>query len=63
MKARVTMWRNSAALKRIGLAAAIVLGPGGFILGAALVVRHYRTSSRKSEAPGGEHVTSLPGKE
>lgn len=36
---------------RIGLAAAILLAPGGFVLGAALAARHYRKKSAgKAEA-------------
>jgi hypothetical protein len=37
-------------LKRAGLAALIVLAPGGFILGAALLAKRYRKrSERRSE--------------
>lgn len=39
-------------LNRIGLAATIMLVPGGFILGAALAARHYRNGGfRKAASP------------
>ena len=37
-------------LNRVGLAAAILLVPGGLILGAGLAARHYR--KRADEAAG-----------
>ncbi|SMF61415.1 hypothetical protein [Allosphingosinicella indica] len=35
---------------RIGLAAAILLAPGGFVLGAALAARHYRKKAADKAA-------------
>ncbi len=35
--------------RQIGLAAVVLLAPGGFVLGAALVADHYRR--RKAQAP------------
>ena len=43
-------------LNRVGLAAAILLVPGGFILGATLAARHYR--NRK--AADAEPATAAP---
>jgi len=36
------------ALKKAGLAAVILLAPGGFILGATLLARHLSTREPKS---------------
>jgi hypothetical protein len=35
---------------RIGLAAAVVLVPGGFLLGAALAARRLRTTAARKDA-------------
>lgn len=35
--------------RQVGLAAVVLLAPGGFMLGATLVARHYR--KRRSIAP------------
>lgn len=47
MKRKETNWN------RIGLAAAVVLVPGGFLLGAALLARRYRQKS-------GDDATTAP---
>jgi hypothetical protein len=39
-------------LNKAGLAAAILLAPGGFILGAALAARYYR--QRRGSEPGSD---------
>lgn len=33
-------------LNKVGLAAVILLAPGGFVLGATLAARHYRKTQR-----------------
>jgi hypothetical protein len=38
-------------LNRVGLAAAILLVPGGFILGATLVARRYRKQQGEGDVP------------
>ncbi|MFA6124683.1 MAG: hypothetical protein WCS75_01330 [Sphingomonas sp.] len=44
------MERKETNWNRIGLAAAVVLVPGGFLLGAALLARRYRQKN-PVEAP------------
>lgn len=39
-------------LNRLGLAAVILLAPGGFILGATLAANHYRKKARAPRAAG-----------
>jgi len=41
-------------LNRVGLAAAILLVPGGFILGATLAARHYRNRNAAKSEPEAE---------
>jgi len=41
-------------LNRVGLAAAILLVPGGFILGATLAARHYRNRKAGETEPAAE---------
>ncbi|MEG3149470.1 hypothetical protein U1769_06185 [Sphingomonas sp. ZT3P38] len=38
-------------MNRVGLAAAILLVPGGFILGATLAARHYRNRNAGETEP------------
>lgn len=38
-------------LNRVGLAAAILLVPGGLILGAGLAARHYRKRANEGAEP------------
>ena len=39
-----------SSFNKIGLAAVILLAPGGFILGASLAAHHYRKKQRAAEA-------------
>ncbi|MAW98599.1 MAG: hypothetical protein CMN72_02925 [Sphingomonas sp.] len=41
--------RRTRNLKRAGLAATVLLAPGGFLLGSALVWRYYR--ARRASTP------------
>ena len=41
-------------LNKLGLAAVILLAPGGFILGATLAANHYRRKARKPADPPAE---------
>ena len=41
-------------MNRVGLAAAILLVPGGFILGATLAARHYRNRKAGETEPAAE---------
>ncbi|WP_294284537.1 hypothetical protein [uncultured Sphingomonas sp.] len=41
----------SITKRQIGLAAVILLAPGGFILGAALLANRYRKSTADTETP------------
>ncbi|MDB5716968.1 MAG: hypothetical protein JWM38_395 [Sphingomonas bacterium] len=41
-------------LNKLGLAAVILLAPGGFILGATLVANHYRKKSQRSSQPAAD---------
>jgi hypothetical protein len=45
------MDRKDTNWNRIGLAAAVVLVPGGFLLGAALLARRYRQKSVGDSMP------------
>ncbi|MDX5982807.1 hypothetical protein [Sphingomonas echinoides] len=45
------MDRKDTNWNRIGLAAAVVLVPGGFLLGAALLARRYRQKSGGDSTP------------
>ncbi|MFZ5796752.1 MAG: hypothetical protein ACRCS5_02855 [Sphingomonas sp.] len=48
------MERKGTNWNRIGLAAAVVLVPGGFLLGAALMARRYRQKSVGDSAAAAE---------
>ena len=41
-------------LNRLGLAAAVLLVPGGFMRGATLAARHYRTRKAGETEPAAE---------
>lgn len=41
-------------LRKLGLAAVILLAPGGFVLGATLAARHLRRKAQERRAVGAE---------
>jgi len=47
-------------LNKLGLAAAILLLPGGFVLGATLAARHYRRKAAKGSPDPGEKAPAPP---
>ena len=46
-------------LNRVGLAAAILLVPGGFLLGATLAAQHYRKQKTDSEGDDATEPTDV----
>lgn len=42
---------QKTTLRKAGLAAAILLAPGGFVLGAVLATRYYRQRAARKAAP------------